>query len=101
MLLFHLQHKAWCFHLNVYPYTVPGGYLKHEPVVGAEMYEKYKFISKYLKFHLCNYSEVNFHINFIYVKTVKMQSKNNLYTHLQHFISTLNTRNTAAKNALK
>lgn len=55
MLLFHPQRKAWCFHLNVYPYTVPGEYLKHEPVVGKEIYEKYKFISKYLKFSLCNY----------------------------------------------
>lgn len=56
MLLFHLQHKAWCFHLNVYPCTVPGGYLKHEPVVGEEINEKYKFVSKDLKFSLCNYN---------------------------------------------
>lgn len=76
---------------------MPVGYLKHEPVVGEEIYEKYKFISKYLKFLLCNYSEdVHFYLNFIYVKIVKMQSKNNLYTHLQHFISMLNTSNTAA-----
>lgn len=30
------------------------------------------------------------------ITTVNMQSKNNLYTHLQHFISILNARNTAA-----
>lgn len=60
-----------------------GGYLKHEPVLGEEIYEKKKLISKYLKF-----SNV--------ITTVNMQSKNNLYTHLQHFISILNARNTAA-----